>query len=53
MAGYKYVYNVVKSHEDKRKYKGYELQNGMKALLISDPTTEKAAAAVDVHCGKD
>jgi len=51
MAAYKHVYNVIKSHEDKREYKGYELQNGMKALLISDPTTEKAAAAVDVHCG--
>jgi secreted Zn-dependent insulinase-like peptidase len=26
--------------------------NGMKILLISDPETDKAAAAMDVHIGE-
>ncbi|XP_071494745.1 insulin-degrading enzyme-like [Diadema antillarum] len=43
--------NVVKSAEDKRAYRGLQLTNGMKIILISDPTTEKAAAALDVHVG--
>lgn len=45
-------FDIIKSCEDKRDYKGYELENKMKVLLVSDPTTEKAAAAVDVHIGK-
>ena len=45
-------YDIIKSCEDKREYKGYELENKMKVLLVSDPTTEKAAAAADVHIGK-
>ena len=52
MAAYNHVYNIIKSCEDNREYKGYELQNKMKVLLVSDPTTEKAAAAVDIHIGK-
>jgi insulysin len=28
-----------------------ELENGLKILLISDPETDKAAAAMDVHIG--
>ena len=34
-----------------RLYRGLELENGMKVLLISDPTTDKSAAAMDVHVG--
>jgi hypothetical protein len=34
-----------------RLYRGVELVNGMKILLISDPETDKAAAAMDVHIG--
>ncbi|KAJ8025523.1 Insulin-degrading enzyme [Holothuria leucospilota] len=46
------VYNdIIKSAEDKRSYRGLELDNGMKVLLVSDPSTEKAAAAMDVHIG--
>ena len=52
MAAYGRVFDIIKSCEDKREYKGYELQNKMKVLLVSDPTTEKAAAAVDVNIGK-
>ncbi len=42
---------IIKSAEDKRMYRGLELTNGMTILLISDPTTEKAAAAMDVNIG--
>ena len=45
-------FDIVKSVEDKREYKGYVLSNKMKVVLISDPSSEKAAAAVDVHVGK-
>ncbi|XP_038070879.1 insulin-degrading enzyme-like [Patiria miniata] len=42
---------IIKSAEDKRVYRGLELTNGMTILLISDPTSEKAAAAMDVNIG--
>ena len=32
-------------------YKAFVLTNGLKVLVISDPTTDKAAAAVDVYVG--
>ncbi|KAG1681085.1 Insulin-degrading enzyme [Nymphon striatum] len=43
--------NVIKSEQDKRQYRALELNNGMKVLLISDPTTDKSAASLDVHIG--
>ncbi|CAH2322379.1 insulin-degrading enzyme isoform X2 [Pelobates cultripes] len=42
---------IIKSPEDKREYRGLELANGIKAILISDPTTDKSSAALDVHIG--
>ncbi|XP_066145097.1 insulin-degrading enzyme isoform X3 [Euwallacea fornicatus] len=42
---------IVKSQEDKRLYRGLELANGMKILLVSDPHTDKSAAAMDVNVG--
>ncbi|XP_059803576.1 insulin-degrading enzyme isoform X1 [Hypanus sabinus] len=45
------VTNVVKSPEDKREYRGLELTNGIRVLLIHDPTTDKSSAALDVHIG--
>lgn len=44
--------NIVKSVEDKRLYRGLELENDLKILLISDPTTDKSAAALNVNIGK-
>nr|CAI5827991.1 unnamed protein product [Callosobruchus analis] len=44
--------NIVKSQEDKRSYRGLELSNHMKVLLVSDPLTDKAAAAMDVGVGE-
>jgi len=44
--------NIVKSESDKRTYKGLKLKNGMKVMLISDPLTDKSAAAMDVNIGE-
>ncbi|XP_064466057.1 insulin-degrading enzyme-like isoform X2 [Ornithodoros turicata] len=43
--------NIVKSECDSNEYRGLELTNGMKVLLISDPTTDKSAAALNVQVG--
>ena len=43
--------DILSSPEDKRAYCGLELQNGLKILLISDATTDKSAAAMDVNIG--
>merc|ERR1712013_956940 len=52
MSAVKRSYNdIAKSEEDKRCYRGLELNNGLKVLLISDPTTDKSSAALDVHIG--
>ncbi|XP_069812626.1 insulin-degrading enzyme isoform X2 [Dendropsophus ebraccatus] len=45
------VNDIIKSPEDKREYRGVELVNGIKAMLISDPTTDKSSAALDVYIG--
>lgn len=36
---------------DKRKYETYELPNGLKVLLCSDPTSTSAAVGMNVHVG--
>jgi len=43
--------SIAKSQQDKRLYRGIVLENGLKVLLISDPETDKSAAAMDVHIG--
>ena len=43
--------DIVKSPEDKRQYRGLELTNKLKILVISDPTTDKSSAAMDVNIG--
>lgn len=43
--------NIAKSAQDSREYRGLKLENGLKVLLISDPTTGKAAAAITVDVG--
>ncbi|MEZ5539261.1 MAG: insulinase family protein [Pseudomonadales bacterium] len=43
----------IKSDVDQRSYSNIELPNGMKVLLISDPTADKSAAALDVATGSD
>lgn len=41
----------IKPDLDDRSYRFIELPNNLKALLIHDPTTDKAAAALDVNIG--
>ncbi|KAK6060676.1 peptidase, M16 family [Cooperia oncophora] len=43
--------DIVKSPSDQREYRGLELTNGLRVLLVSDPTTDKSAAAMDVNVG--
>ena len=45
--------DITKSEGDDRLYRGLILQNDMKILIVSDPSTEKAAASMDVHIGKN
>ncbi|XP_064174162.1 insulin-degrading enzyme isoform X1 [Anguilla rostrata] len=45
------VSDIIRSPEDKRLYRGLEFTNGLKAVLVSDPTTDKSSAALDVHIG--
>eukprot|EP00252_Welwitschia_mirabilis_P027613 TRINITY_DN9512_c0_g2_i7.p1 TRINITY_DN9512_c0_g2~~TRINITY_DN9512_c0_g2_i7.p1 ORF type:complete len:1006 (+),score=221.01 TRINITY_DN9512_c0_g2_i7:195-3212(+) len=42
---------IVKPLNDKREYKRIVLSNSLEVLLISDPETDKAAAAMDVSIG--
>ena len=43
--------DLIKSESDKRSYKLLSLGNGIRAILISDPDTDKSAASLDVHVG--
>ncbi|TDJ69611.1 MAG: insulinase family protein [Proteobacteria bacterium] len=43
--------NVIKSQNDQRQYESFLLSNRLKVLVISDPDTDKAAAAMDVFVG--
>lgn len=47
----KRLHDIKKSPNDKRVYRGIILNNDMKVLLISDPTTDKSAASLDVNIG--
>lgn len=47
----KAVFPVTSSPEDPRQYRYLTLSNNLRVLLISDPTTEKSAAALDVNIG--
>ena len=42
---------VRKSPNDSREYRYIELPNKLRAVLVSDPTTEKSAAALAVYRG--
>ncbi|KAH8339171.1 hypothetical protein KR074_006440, partial [Drosophila pseudoananassae] len=43
--------NIEKSQQDTRDYRGLQLGNGLKVLLISDPKTDVSAAALSVQVG--
>ncbi|EFJ11426.1 hypothetical protein SELMODRAFT_447027 [Selaginella moellendorffii] len=42
---------IVKPRTDKREYRNVVLRNELRVLLVSDPDTDKAAAAMDVNVG--
>lgn len=43
--------DIKKSQIDKRDYRGLLLSNHMRVLLISDPTTDKSSASMDINVG--
>ncbi len=43
--------DLIKSPNDEREYAYFTLKNSLDVLLISDPETDKAAAAMDVNVG--
>ena len=45
------VADIITSPSDDRGYLAHRLKNGLQVLLISDPRTDKAAAALDVRVG--
>lgn len=42
---------IVKSKSDDRRYRRFRLANGLDCLMISDPTSTKSAAAMDINVG--
>lgn len=42
---------VRKRPLDERLYRAFELENGMRVLLVSDPSSSRSAAALDVNVG--
>ena len=42
---------IIKPSQDKREYRGILLSNQLKCLLISDLSTDKSAASLDVFVG--
>ena len=42
---------IERSPADTRDYRALMLDNGLEVLVVSDPTTDKAAAALDVNVG--
>lgn len=45
------INNIGKSQQDNRDYRGLKLTNGLKVLIVSDPVTDKSAAALTVDVG--
>lgn len=43
--------DLPKSPIDEREYRGVILQNGLRVMLISDPSIHLSAACLDVACG--
>ncbi|XP_075160301.1 insulin degrading metalloproteinase [Haematobia irritans] len=43
--------HIEKSEQDKREYRGLQLDNGLKVLLVSDVETDVSAAALAVQVG--
>lgn len=51
-AGYKvFLGDIEKPDLDERSYRVLELENGLKAVLVSDPLADKSAACLRVATG--
>lgn len=46
-----FQHDLIKSPNDDRQYRLVLLKNGMEALIVHDPKTDKSAAAMDVKVG--
>lgn len=44
--------SIIKLPNDKKEYRGMVVYNKLKVLLISDPTTDKSAASLNVNVGR-
>ena len=44
---------IIKSPIDRREFRYIQLQNGLEALLVNDPATQKAAASLSVSVGSN
>ncbi|RMX66733.1 hypothetical protein DD238_003016 [Peronospora effusa] len=51
MASLVTLHGIDVSSLDERKYETFFLSNSLQVLVISDPKTEKSAAAMDIHVG--
>ena len=51
--GFQRIDDIAKSPNDRRSYRALVLENGLKVMLVSDPETDKAAAAMDVDAGSN
>lgn len=45
------VDQILKARRDTREYRGLTFANGLRVLLVSDPTADRAAAAMNVAAG--
>uniref|UniRef100_A0A2M3ZGB7 Insulin-degrading enzyme n=1 Tax=Anopheles braziliensis TaxID=58242 RepID=A0A2M3ZGB7_9DIPT len=50
-ASFERINTIIKSVQDNRDYRGLRLPNGLKVVLVSDPTTDRSAAALSVAVG--
>jgi len=53
VSGFRRIDDIGKSPNDDRQYRALVLENGLKVMLVSDPDTDKAAAAMDVNAGSN
>ncbi len=51
IAGVAHAASVLKSPNDQRDYLAFTLPNELRVIVVSDPETDKAAAAIDVAVG--
>jgi insulysin len=51
MEPFKLSETVEVSAEDERAYRSFTLPNDIQVLVVSDPETDKASAAMDIHIG--